>query len=137
VDVQNAGPISKLGHDCRIVYSVISDIVSIIRDLCTNRLDTEAGRVHALIYGPYLSLSKLHAYTRRSVGRSKGLKLKGGSQPPRLKEFSPTRNQLPGTNHEEGQITQKPSPKPLDLHLDLGVSRCTHSWSRPRLAQGN
>ena len=36
MDVQNAGPISKLGHDCRIVYSVISDIVSIIRDLCTN-----------------------------------------------------------------------------------------------------
>jgi hypothetical protein len=44
VDVQNAGPISKLGHDCRIVYSVISDIVSITRDLCTNRLVQTAGR---------------------------------------------------------------------------------------------
>ena len=43
MDVQNAGPISKLGHDCRIVYSVISDIVSIIRDLCTNRLVQKQG----------------------------------------------------------------------------------------------
>jgi hypothetical protein len=48
VDVQNAGPISKLGHDCRIVYSVISDIFSIIRDLCTNRLVERPG-VHVAL----------------------------------------------------------------------------------------
>lgn len=70
MDVQNAGPISKLGHDCRIVYSVISDIVSITRDLCTNRLVQTAGRTRRalsaiglrLVYA--LATASLVNYTR-------------------------------------------------------------------------